>query len=71
MALSNNERLFYDKLCICTGALPKSFNGGNPHVMTIRDTDTVKALQKRIANSKKIIVVGNGGIALELVYVII
>ena len=39
--------------------------------MTIRDTDTVKTLQKRIANSKKIIVVGNGGIALELVYVII
>uniref|UniRef100_H3BZS4 FAD/NAD(P)-binding domain-containing protein n=1 Tax=Tetraodon nigroviridis TaxID=99883 RepID=H3BZS4_TETNG len=34
----------------------------------IRDTDSAQEFQKRLAASKRIIVVGNGGIALELVY---
>ena len=67
----NDEIIHYDKLCICTGAVPKQLcEKNNPHVLTIRDTDTVRELQKRIVNAKKIIVVGNGGIALELVYVL-
>lgn len=43
----------------------------NPNVIGIRDTETVKDLQKRLSNAKRIIVVGNGGIATELVYTLL
>jgi len=92
--LSNGTRYDYDKLCICTGALPNSIIDGictgalpnsiiddictgalpnsiiddNEYVMTLRDTDNVRNLIQKISKSKKIIVIGNGGIALELIY---
>jgi hypothetical protein len=40
----------------------------NPYVIGIRDTETVLDLQKRLQNSRQIVIVGNGGIATELVY---
>ncbi|XP_060929164.1 pyridine nucleotide-disulfide oxidoreductase domain-containing protein 1 [Limanda limanda] len=58
----------YEKLCICSGGRPKLLTQENPHVLGIRDTDSAQELQKRLSNAKRIIVVGNGGIALELVY---
>jgi hypothetical protein len=36
-------------------------------VFVLRDTYTVTALAEKLANSSKILVVGNGGIALQLV----
>ncbi|CAB1414454.1 unnamed protein product [Pleuronectes platessa] len=58
----------YEKLCICSGGRPKLLTQENPHVLGIRDTDSAQELQKRLSNAKRIVVVGNGGIALELVY---
>ncbi|XP_043964794.1 pyridine nucleotide-disulfide oxidoreductase domain-containing protein 1 isoform X1 [Gambusia affinis] len=58
----------YEKLCICSGARPKLLTQENPHVLGIRDTDSAQEFQKRLAKAKRIVVVGNGGIALELVY---
>lgn len=43
-------------------------SSNNPFVIGIRDTETVVNLQKRLKNSKQILIVGNGGIATELVY---
>ncbi|XP_014247892.1 pyridine nucleotide-disulfide oxidoreductase domain-containing protein 1 [Cimex lectularius] len=57
----------YEKLCICTGASPKVLST-NPRILTIRDTDSVRKFQKYASNSKKMVVVGNGGIATELVH---
>ncbi|KAH3734595.1 pyridine nucleotide-disulfide oxidoreductase domain-containing protein 1-like [Dreissena polymorpha] len=57
----------YGMLCICTGAKPKVI-ADNPHVLGIRDTESVQAFQRRLHNARRIIVVGNGGIATELVY---
>ncbi|KAG8005719.1 Pyridine nucleotide-disulfide oxidoreductase domain-containing protein 1 [Nibea albiflora] len=64
-----NGRVFgYEKLCICSGARPKLLTRDNPYVLGIRDTDSAQEFQKRLANAKRIVVVGNGGIALELVF---
>ncbi len=41
----------------------------NEHVIVIRDTQTVQTLQRRLASSRRMLVIGNGGIATELVYV--
>ncbi|RXG67793.1 Pyridine nucleotide-disulfide oxidoreductase domain-containing protein 1, partial [Armadillidium vulgare] len=65
---STNGLFKYEKLCICSGATPKVIFPKNPNVLWIRDTESVRKFQKRIANAKRIVIVGNGGIATELVY---
>ncbi|XP_039625629.1 pyridine nucleotide-disulfide oxidoreductase domain-containing protein 1 [Polypterus senegalus] len=64
----NGKEYVYGQLCICAGARPKLIEQNNPYVLGIRDTDTAKAFQKRLSDARRVIVVGNGGIALELVY---
>ena len=46
----------------------KLINSNNSHVIGLRDTETVIDLQKRLQNARQVIIVGNGGIATELVY---
>lgn len=43
-------------------------NSANQNVIGIRDTETVIDLQKRIGSARQIMIVGNGGIATELIY---
>lgn len=64
----SGKEYIYDKLCICTGGRPKMIVKDNPYVLGIRDTDSAKKFQSRLAKAKRVIIVGNGGIALELVY---
>ena len=40
----------------------------DPRVLGIRDSDTVLNFQKALSGSRRIVIVGNGGIATELVY---
>ena len=56
----------YDKLCICSGAQPKMI-AANDSIIGIRDLQSVEEMTKRLSLAKKILVVGNGGIALELI----
>jgi len=42
----------------------------NELVIGIRDTESVVEFQKRISSARRMIVVGNGGIASELMYVL-
>ncbi|XP_077400726.1 pyridine nucleotide-disulfide oxidoreductase domain-containing protein 1 [Vanacampus margaritifer] len=58
----------YEKLCICSGARPKLLTQDKPYVLGIRDTDSAQEFQKQLTKARRIVVVGNGGIALELVY---
>lgn len=60
----------YKFLCLCTGAKPKLIKQAedNPYVMGIRDTDSVEHFVSKLSSSRKIIVIGNGGIASELIY---
>jgi hypothetical protein len=41
---------------------------GNPRVIGIRDTESVMDLTAKMADARRIMVIGNGGIAMELVY---
>lgn len=62
--------IYYKYLCLCTGGRPKLIDQaeGNEFVLGIRDTESVIEFQNRIKNSRKIAIVGNGGIASELIY---
>jgi hypothetical protein len=58
--------LSYDRLCIASGARPNLI-ADSAHVIGIRDTESVSQLAKRLSSARRVLVVGNGGIALELV----
>lgn len=70
------SQLKYSKLCICTGAKPREFplnlpsNGLADRILFIRDTQTVEKLKYKLEISRRIVIVGNGGIAIELAYII-
>jgi len=55
----------YDRLCLALGARPKLI-ADHPNVIGIRDVESVKELCSRLTTAKRVMVVGNGGIALEL-----
>lgn len=57
----------YKELCVATGASPRKI-WYSEHVVTIRDTDSVGELQTRLQAARRIVIVGNGGIATELVH---
>lgn len=42
---------------------------GHPLVLGIRDVESVQNFQEKLKQARRIMVVGNGGIATEIVYV--
>lgn len=64
----SNRNIKYKKLCICSGAVPKLIPTESEFVVGIRDTDSVKEFQRRIKDARRIVIVGNGGIATEIVH---
>ena len=65
--LDSEERIkiSFEKLCVCTGATPLKCH---PSCVTIRDTDSVRDLSKTLKGEmKRIAIIGNGGIAMEIV----
>lgn len=62
----NGDKYFYKKLCICTGGTP-NFITKHPCVLGIRDTHSVQQLKSKLSKARRVVVIGNGGIALELV----
>ncbi|XP_042909958.1 pyridine nucleotide-disulfide oxidoreductase domain-containing protein 1 isoform X2 [Parasteatoda tepidariorum] len=40
----------------------------NPYILGIRDTETVEVFQRKLLDASRVIVVGNGGLAIEIVY---
>lgn len=70
--LNDGSVIKYEKLCICSGGTPKvipteDIETSN-YIKCIRDTETAKSFQAILSTSKRILIVGNGGIATELVY---
>ncbi len=65
----------YGKLCVCTGSRPKRLGNASAlpaevyanHVLDLRDTESVNILSAKLVKTRRILLVGNGGIALELV----
>ena len=66
--MSGGREVEYDKLCICTGGQPRVIARDNPWVLGIRDTQSVMHFQELLKDSARVMVVGNGGIATEIVY---
>ena len=71
--LADDREVRYDKACVCTGASPKlAIPFSHPLVFGIRDTQSVEDLanQLRAGRARRVVVVGNGAIALELVHTV-
>ena len=68
LSLADGTKVPYSKLCLCTGGTPKKIAENNPFVLGIRDTESVVEFQKRMVGAQRVVIVGNGGIATELVY---
>jgi NADPH-dependent 2,4-dienoyl-CoA reductase/sulfur reductase-like enzyme len=71
LLLDGGISLPYDALIVATGARPRRLladggAAGSPRVLALRDTDSVAALAGRLAAARRVLVAGNGGIALEL-----
>ncbi|KAL5280616.1 PYROXD1 family protein [Megaselia abdita] len=64
----SGKKIFYSFLCLCTGAQPKLIQQGNPFIFGIRDTESVLDFQEKVKSSRRLVIVGNGGIASEIVY---
>lgn len=62
----SGRKISYRYLCLCTGAKAHLIDEHHPAVIGIRDTDSVRELQKHLSTAQKIALVGNGGIATEL-----
>eukprot|EP00834_Sanchytrium_tribonematis_P001611 NODE_41_length_34096_cov_2.002235.p7 type:complete len:505 gc:universal NODE_41_length_34096_cov_2.002235:14516-16030(+) len=63
----NNEKITYDYLVLCTGASPKELSINHPHIKTTRDFNSIQQLAEISKKSNRIAVLGNGGVALEVV----
>ena len=75
LLLNKGQTVRYDKLCVCLGASPKQLplsesdrDRFSDYISVIRDTQTVSHFQNKLKNSKRVVIVGNGGIATELVH---
>ena len=52
-------------VAVCTGASPELI-ADHPLVLGIRDTDSVRDLSRKLQHARRVMLVGNGGIGLEL-----
>eukprot|EP00742_Colponemidia_sp_Colp-10_P006605 GILJ01007078.1.p1 GENE.GILJ01007078.1~~GILJ01007078.1.p1 ORF type:complete len:335 (+),score=27.58 GILJ01007078.1:1400-2404(+) len=57
----------YDFLCITTGAKPRLLYP-NDRVLGIRDTQSVQELRHALQSARRVVLIGNGGIALECAF---
>lgn len=64
---SRSTSVSYAKLCVCSGARPHTLFPEHENVIGIRDSDSVERLRTRLKTANCVALVGNGGIALELV----
>lgn len=69
VTLQSGEELRYRRLCVCSGGRPK-LALQHPFVLGVRDTHTVDELRRRVEVARRVVVLGNGGIALEFVHAV-
>lgn len=76
--LASGDTVAFDACCIASGArpdVPAVFRSSDPalnnRILTIRDTDSVATLRAAVSGARRVAVVGNGGIALELAHEIV
>ena len=67
LVLRDGRKVPFDKLCICTGARPKLISQ-HERVMVLRDTSSVQQFRSKLRSCRRVLITGNGGIAMELVH---
>ncbi|XP_011156538.1 pyridine nucleotide-disulfide oxidoreductase domain-containing protein 1 [Solenopsis invicta] len=65
---SSGKVISYKILCLCTGAKPKLLAENNDFVIGIRDTESVLQFSHKLKDARRVMIVGNGGIATEIVH---
>ena len=65
--LADGSMLLYDELCIATGAVPRA-PVVHQAVLTIRDVASVRRVAQSLAAAGRVLIIGNGAIAMELVH---
>ncbi len=68
LRLAGGETIRYNSLCICTGAVPRLLCPPRNGIITIRDSDSVEHLTLLLKTARRAVVIGNGGIAMELAH---
>lgn len=63
----DGSKVHYDRLCICTGARPKLIHD-HPNIIGLRDLQSIEELLRHLQSARRVVIVGNGGIALELIH---
>ncbi|VDM21903.1 unnamed protein product [Hydatigera taeniaeformis] len=63
-----NQPLKYGRICIATGGVPRPIIPHHPLVLTLRDTESVTHFRSRLSSARRVVLVGNGGIATEVAY---
>ncbi|KAF7258699.1 hypothetical protein EG68_03509 [Paragonimus skrjabini miyazakii] len=58
----------YGRLCLTTGGVPRLITHNNPLVIGLRDTESLVDFQSRLRNTRRLMLVGNGGIATEIAH---
>ncbi|XP_011882554.1 PREDICTED: pyridine nucleotide-disulfide oxidoreductase domain-containing protein 1 [Vollenhovia emeryi] len=66
--IGGGKVISFKMLCLCTGARPKLIANGNDFVLGIRDTESVLQFSRKLKDARRVLVVGNGGIATEIVH---
>jgi len=66
--ISSGNVISFKMLCLCTGARPKLIAENNDFVIGIRDTESVLQFSHKLRDARRVIIVGNGGIATEIVH---
>lgn len=66
----SGQIIHYNVICICTGGIPKLISDSNncKRILGIRDTESVQEFQEKLKSGRRMVIVGNGGIASEIVH---
>lgn len=63
-------KIKYKVMCICTGGIPRLIRDSEKckRILGIRDTESVIEFQEKLRTGRRMVIVGNGGIASEIVH---
>lgn len=64
---SDGSIIEYSKLCICSGVRPKLI-AEHELVLGLRDLNSLEILTMKLSSARRVAIVGNGGISLELIH---
>ena len=66
--LMDGQSLRYNSLCVCTGAIPRLLCSPRAGIITVRDSMSVENLTGLLKSASRVVVIGNGGIAMEMAH---